>query len=78
MKPIRASEIGSYLFCARAWWYHRKGVEPENQAELAAGTGLHHRHGQQVLVAGLTRTLALIALLIALVILAAKCTELLI
>ena len=74
MKPIRASEIGSYLYCARAWWYHQKGVQSSNQAEMTAGTELHRLHGRQVLASGLTRTLALILLLVALALLAAFCT----
>jgi len=74
MRAIRASEIGSYLFCARAWWYRLQGVEPENQVELTAGTELHHAHGRRVVAAGLTRTLALILLLAALVLLVAYCT----
>lgn len=74
MRAIRASEIGSYIFCARAWWYQLQGVEPENQAELTAGTEIHRQHGRQVVAAGLTRTLALIVLLIALMLLVAFCT----
>ena len=74
MKPIRASEIGSYLYCARAWWYHQKGVQSSNQAEMTAGTELHRAHGRQVLASGLTRTLALILLLVALALLVAFCT----
>jgi len=74
MKTIRASEVGSYLFCARAWWYHRQGVESSNQAEMSAGTELHRHHGRQVFVSGLLRILALILLLVALVLLAAFCT----
>ncbi len=74
MKPIRASEIGSYLYCRRAWWYRRQGVEPANLAELAAGNELHRRHGRQVLLAGLLRTLALLCLLAALVTGVAYCT----
>ena len=69
MQTIRASEVGSYLFCARAWWYHRKGILSTNQAEMTAGTELHRAHGRQVFVSGLTRGLALILLLVALVLL---------
>jgi hypothetical protein len=75
MKTIRASEVGSYLYCARAWWYQRKGVESANQAEMTDGTDLHRSHGRQVVVSSLTRTLALILLLAALVLLAAFCTR---
>ena len=74
MKIIRASEVGSYLFCARAWWYRRKGVEPSNQAEMTAGTELHRAHGRTVIASGLTHTLALILLLVALALLVAFCT----
>lgn len=75
MRPIRASEIGSYLFCARAWWYQVQGVESANQAEMAGGTELHHVHGRQVLAARITRLMALILLLAALMLLAAYCTS---
>lgn len=74
MKPMRASEIGSYLFCARAWWYQQKGIRPSNQAELTAGTELHRQHGRTVILSGLTRLLAIILLLAALALLAAFCT----
>ena len=78
MRPIRASEIGTYLYCRRAWWYRKNGTEPDNQAELATGTSLHRQHGRQVLAAGLTRTLGLLLLLLALIFLAAYATSALI
>jgi hypothetical protein len=77
VKAIRASDIGSYLYCRRAWWYRRNGFESINQAELAAGTDLHRSHGRKVIVAGFYRTLAMVILLIALVLLAAYGTSLL-
>ena len=69
MKPIRASEIGSYLYCRRAWWYRLNGQESVNQAEMAAGTDLHRQHGRKVLAAGFFRTLAFLLLLAACVLL---------
>lgn len=69
MKAIRASEIGSYLYCRRAWWYRQSGQESINQAELAAGTELHRQHGRKVLAAGLQRGLAFLSLLVACVML---------
>lgn len=74
MAVIRSSDIGNYLYCRRAWWYRKQGLESENQAELAAGTELHHRHGRQVLASSLNRTLGFILLLAALILLAAYCT----
>ena len=74
MKTIRASEIGSYIYCARAWWYHQQGVESSNQAEMTSGTELHRQHGRRVITSGLTRTLAVILLLAALVLVVAYCT----
>ena len=71
---IRSSDIGTYLYCRRAWWYKKQGVESANQAELAAGTELHVRHGRQVLAASITRTIGLILLMSALVLLVAYCT----
>jgi CRISPR/Cas system-associated exonuclease Cas4 (RecB family) len=74
MKTIRASEVGSYLFCARAWWYSQHGVESTNQTELTAGTELHRQHGRTVIASGLTRLLAVLLLLAALGLLVAFCT----
>lgn len=73
MATIRSSDIGSYLYCRRAWWYRKQGIESENQAELAAGTELHHKHGRQVLASTLNRTVGLILLMVALVIIVAYC-----
>jgi CRISPR/Cas system-associated exonuclease Cas4 (RecB family) len=74
MPITRSSDIGTYLYCRRAWWYKKQGVESANQAELAAGTELHAKHGRQVLASSITRTVGLILLMIALVILVAYCT----
>jgi len=74
MKAIRSSEIGSYLFCRRAWWYAQKGEQSDNQAEMLAGTKLHEWHGRRVVAAGLTRMLAVILMLAALVLLVSYCT----
>jgi hypothetical protein len=48
-RVIRASEIGQYDFCAKAWWLGSiEGVPPSNIRELQAGTAAHEEHGQQV------------------------------
>lgn len=74
MAIIRSSDIGNYLYCRRAWWYRKLGFESENQAELAAGTEIHRQHGRKVIASGLTRTLGLLLLFAALVLLVAYCT----
>ena len=71
MKTIRASDIGSYLYCRRAWWYHLHGQESLNQSEMASGTELHRRHGRTVVIAGLLRNLGFLLLLLACVMLTA-------
>lgn len=66
MKILRASEISSYSFCQRAWWYTLQGVESQNQAELAGGSEAHEQHGRAVLTAGCLTTLAYGLLILAL------------
>ena len=74
MPVIRSSDIGNYLYCRRAWWYKKQGFESENQAELTAGTEIHRQHGRKVLAANLSRSLGLILLFIALILLVTYCT----
>jgi len=66
-KVVRASEIGTYLYCQRAWWYQRNGVASQNGRELADGNEIHQLHGQAVFRARLIR-LAAYALLLAAVV----------
>ena len=71
MRVIRASEIGEYVFCHRAWWLHHvQGHASANVQELAAGAAAHAGHGRRVGFASALRTLAFLlvaaALLIAL------------
>ena len=65
MRTIRASEIGTYLYCRRAWHLRKQGVESANQAELSAGTSLHRQHGRKILAASLARTLGAFLLILA-------------
>ena len=74
MSIIRSSDIGNYLYCRRAWWYKKQGFESENRAELTAGTEIHRQHGRKVLTSSLTRSLGLILLFAALILLVAYCT----
>jgi len=46
---VRASEIGQYVFCHRAWWLGVvQGYRPLDEAALTAGTQAHLRHGRSV------------------------------
>ena len=71
---IRASEIGSYVYCHRAWWYRRQGLESENQAELSAGTEIHAHHGRKVMAAGLLQIAGYVLLLAAIALLVYELT----
>jgi len=63
MKTINASDLSAYLYCRRAWWYRKKGVESGNQEALAAGTRHHTLHGRKVFIAGGFRFLGWVLLL---------------
>ncbi len=47
---IRASEIGAYVYCRRAWWLKRVAeYEQQGRTEvLEAGVSAHARHGRTV------------------------------
>lgn len=63
---IRASEVGQYGFCARAWWLARvKGHRSTNVAALERGTARHRAHGRAVEGYHLLRLAALALLLLA-------------
>jgi len=47
-KIIRASDIGLYVFCARAWRLKAEGYESRNLAEMTAGAEAHQAHGARV------------------------------
>jgi len=72
MKVIRASDIGAYLYCQRAWWYRLQGYAPENQAALEQGSHYHQRHGTQARGTVFIRRLAYLLLLLALALIVAS------
>lgn len=63
---VRASEIGEYVFCRRAWWLHRiLGLEAANRAQMEAGTAQHAAHGRAVHRADVWQTAAVVLFLLA-------------
>jgi CRISPR/Cas system-associated exonuclease Cas4 (RecB family) len=69
-RVIRASEIGQYKYCARAWWLGSiKGVPSTNTRELAQGDVAHERHGRAVWSASALQVLAVALAVIAVVVL---------
>ena len=65
-RVIRASEIGEYLFCKRAWWYRTQGMESENRKALDAGTAEHEDLARRVALSGCLRSAAFLLFLAAL------------
>ena len=48
-RVIRASELGQYSFCAKAWWLGSvEGMPSVNVREMDAGRSAHEQHGQTV------------------------------
>ena len=46
---VRASDIGSWAFCNRAWWLANVGDATHEKPEvLAYGNKIHAAHGDQV------------------------------
>ncbi len=62
---LRASAVGTYAYCAQAWWLGAvEGIRPSNTRRLRAGQAAHERHGQRVMLsAGLMRLAYLLLLL---------------
>ena len=72
MRTIRASEISTYWFCQRAWWFQVNGYATDKPDELADGLELHQQHGRKVASVGCMRVVAYGLLLIGLVLLAVQ------
>lgn len=67
---IRASEIGDYIYCRRAWWLRRvRAVASNNVTQLHAGTQHHEQHGRLVQQSIWLRRLAYVVLFCAVAVL---------
>lgn len=59
---IRASELGEYSYCSRAWWYrHVIKISPPagTGQRLSKGIEAHRQHGRQVARASALGTIGL-------------------
>jgi hypothetical protein len=66
VRLIRASEIGEYDYCSRAWWYkHVAKVAPgrEVSGRLEHGRQEHRRHGAAVALSVRLRVVGVVLLL---------------
>ncbi len=70
MRTVRASEIGSFLYCRRAWWYQKRGLPSKNRIQMEAGEEFHLAHGAGVARASFFAWLGWFILLAAMVLLA--------
>jgi CRISPR/Cas system-associated exonuclease Cas4 (RecB family) len=68
---LRASEVGEYVYCARAWWLRRvAGVEPAGAERREQGAALHAAHGRAVAASRLLLVAAVLLALVAVALLA--------
>jgi CRISPR/Cas system-associated exonuclease Cas4 (RecB family) len=69
-RVIRASEIGAYVYCHRAWWLRTVGgIEPADRARFDHGIEAHHRHGSRVRLARVLVVVGLALVVVALLML---------
>ncbi len=61
-RMIRASEIGEYVYCHRAWWLQHSVGKEQGHQRRRRGVLRHHRHGRTVWA---TQVLLLISIVLA-------------
>jgi hypothetical protein len=65
-RVIRASEIGEYIYCHRAWWLrHLRGHRSANVREMAEGSSVHAGHGRTVWLGRALQAAAILLLALA-------------
>ena len=69
-RVVRASEINTFTYCRKAWWYQHQGYPSENQPALYRGEDLHLRHGIKIRILGALRWIAYGLILIAIILIA--------
>mgnify|MGYP001219783936 CR=1 FL=1 len=72
MRVIKASELGSFLYCQRAWWYQLQGEPSANQSAMESGTQRHQIHARRVKLVPVMIVIAVLLVLIALFLIMAE------
>lgn len=67
MRVIKASELGSFRYCQRAWWYQFKGYTNENTSQFNFGKEKHSQYARGVNAAAIFKILALLSVIAALI-----------
>jgi hypothetical protein len=62
---VRASEIGAFAFCERAWGYAAQGKPSERELEIEAGQQLHAHRLQRAAWSQAVRRIGAACLLLA-------------
>jgi hypothetical protein len=73
---LRASELGSFLYCQRAWGYGKQNTPSSQVGKQNAGSLWHDRHSRNTLGAGCLRTAGYLFVLSSFVLAAIKITML--
>jgi hypothetical protein len=71
-RRVRASEIGAFAYCARAWGYADRGEPSQRQPERDAGQAHHSRRLRRAALSAPLMRLGLACLALALVVLALR------
>lgn len=70
MRILRASEINTFLYCQRAWWYRLQGIPGENQTQMEAGEEAHQVQARRLRLASWAVRIAYLLLLLGALLLA--------
>jgi hypothetical protein len=63
---VRASDIGDYVYCRKAWWLqHVARIEAQDSTQARMGSAYHRKHGRDVRRGRIGRRLALVCFLLA-------------
>ncbi len=66
---IRASDIGTFLYCQRAWWLTRIiGLEPDARLRRQRGTRAHQQHAWWVWLMQVLRSIGILSIVLAIIV----------